>query len=52
MKRYRKLAVAAVALAYAVAATAFPDVLLPDQESVVAIIDAVVEALEPTGAPE
>ncbi len=50
-KKYRALAVTAVAFVYAIAAAIFPDVLLPSQESVVAIIDAVVEAFPTEGAP-
>lgn len=47
-KRYRKVVLAVVAVGYAVAAIIFPDVLLPDQESVVSIIDAIAEAFGET----
>ena len=44
-KKYRALAVAIVAVAYAVAAVAFPYALLPSEESVIAVIDAILGAL-------
>jgi len=52
MRKYRAIAVAVVAVAYGIAAAAFPDVLLPSQESIVAIIDAFVEAFPTEGTSE
>ncbi len=43
-KGYRKLAVAVVAVVYAVAAITFPAAVLPSQDNIVAIIDTIVEA--------
>ncbi len=45
IKKYRTLAVAIVAAIYGLAALIFPDVVLPSQESIVAIMDTLAETL-------
>lgn len=51
MKKYRALFVTGLALTYAIAAFVFPDVLLPSEDQIVSIFDAIADVVS-TGAPE
>ena len=51
-KRYRGPVVVVVTVVYAIAAIVRPDLLLPEKEGFIAIIDAVFEALSTEGVPE
>ena len=55
MLKYRKTILAAIGLAFTVAAAVFPDVMLPNQElveEVLTAIENIVTQLLPEGAPE
>ena len=52
LKKYRNLIIAIVVAIYAAIAIVFTDQILPDQEIVIDLIDAFVEAFTTEGIPE